>query len=139
MVLAARGIDVEESTIEAEARLEEGGTPIEELERLAQLFGLRAHIQYAGLEQLRAALADGHLLIVYLNRTVFELVSLQRMRRAFTDLKLHAVIPTHVSEHFVTFHDPLPPRIMRRSLRRFDRAQWFLRHATLVCESPEKP
>src|SRR5438874_10790260 len=133
MVLAAHGTDVAESSIAAEARMVPGGTPIEELERLARHFGLTARIEPASINQLRVILAGGHLPVVYLNRTVFELPSLWRLRPAFTDPKLHAVIPTRVSDRFVIFHDPLPPRIARRSIRRFDRAQWFLRYETLVC------
>jgi hypothetical protein len=133
MVLAAGGRHVAERTIEVEARMEEGGTAIEELERLARRFGLMAHIQAATADQLRRILAEGKLSIVYLNRTVFELPSLRQLRRAATDPKLHAVIPTRVSPHFVTFHNPRPPRIARRSLSRFDRAQRFVGYATLVC------
>ena len=138
MVLAARGAHVEESDIEAEARLEEGGTPIEELERVARRFGLSAHVEEATINRPRAVLAEGNLAIVYLNRTVFELPSLRRLRRAMIDPKLHSVIPTSISGRFVTFHDPLPPRIARRSIQRFDRAQSFLHYAALVCEQLQK-
>ena len=40
MALAAHGTSIEESAIAAEARMEPGGTPIAELERLARHFGL---------------------------------------------------------------------------------------------------
>ena len=138
MVLAARGKYVPESTIEAEARMEEGGTPIEELERVARHFELVAHIQQTTVDQLRAVLAEGKLPIVYLNRIVFELPSLRRLHRAFADPKLHAVIPTRISGRFVTFHDPLPPRIARLSIPRFDVAQRFLQYAALVCDPPDR-
>jgi hypothetical protein len=134
MVLAAHQILLEERTIEAEARLEPGGTPIEELERLATHFDLVAHIESATVDQLQAILAEGNLPIVYLNRKIFELPSLHRLRAAIIDPKLHAVIPIRVSERFVTFHDPLPPRVSRRSIRRFDCAQSFLNHVALVCQ-----
>src|SRR5262245_45245163 len=45
MVLAAYRTQIEESALEAEARMEVEGTPIDELERLARLFGLTAEIQ----------------------------------------------------------------------------------------------
>jgi hypothetical protein len=137
MVLAAFGTQVAEAFLEADARMVEGGTPIEELERLARLFGLRAHVQQATVEQLRVVLAEGNYPIVYLNRTVFDLPSLHQLRLALTDPKLHAVVPTRISDRFVTFHDPLPPRITRRSIARFDRAQRFLGYAPLVCGKPE--
>jgi ABC-type bacteriocin/lantibiotic exporter with double-glycine peptidase domain len=137
MVLAAHGTYLEESTIEAEARMVPGGTPIEELERLARHFGLVAEIQQTTIDQLRAILAERKLAIVYLNRKVFELSSLERLGPAFTDPNLHTVVPTRVSDRFVTFHDPLPPRSTRRSIARFDRAQWFLQHAALVCSLRE--
>ena len=101
MALAAHGTSVEESAIAAEARLEPGGTPIEELERLARHFGLVAHIQQTTVDQPRAILGEGRLPIVYLNRTVFELPSLRRLRSAFADPKLHAVIPPRISGRFV--------------------------------------
>jgi hypothetical protein len=92
----------------------------------------------ATVEQLRAVLAEGDYPIVYLNRTVFDLPSLHQLRPAFTDPKLHAVVPTRISDRFVTFHDPLPPRVARRSIARFDRAQRFLSYAVLVCGKPEE-
>jgi hypothetical protein len=138
MVLSARGTYLEESAIEAEARMAPGGTPIEELERLARHFRLIAHVEEATIDRLRAVLAEGNLPIVYLNRTVFELPSLRRLRPALINPKLHSVIPTSISGRFVTFHDPLPPRIARRSIQRFDRAQSFLHYAALVCEQLEK-
>ena len=45
MVLAAYGTDVEESTLEAQARMEPDGTDVGELERLARQFGLVAEPQ----------------------------------------------------------------------------------------------
>src|SRR5262249_44588410 len=132
------GNPIAESILEAEARMEEDGTPIGELERLARLFGLRAHVQQATVEQLRAVLAKGGYPIVYLNRTVFDLPSLHELRLSFADPKLHAVVTTRISDRFVTFHDPLPPRITRRSIARFDRAQRFLGYAALVCGKPEE-
>ena len=46
---------------------------------------------------LRMALAaHGTSVEEYLNRTVFELPSLRRLRSAFADPKQHAVIPTRI-------------------------------------------
>lgn len=46
MALGGFGVNVDERTIEANARLEDEGTRIDELERLARAFGLRAEIEY---------------------------------------------------------------------------------------------
>src|SRR5205814_7608131 len=73
MVLAAFGTDVEESTLEGQARLEEDGTEIGELERLARQFGLVAEVQEATVEQLRQFLVEGKLAMAYIDRAVFEL------------------------------------------------------------------
>jgi ABC-type bacteriocin/lantibiotic exporter with double-glycine peptidase domain len=73
MVLAAFGIHVSEQDLEAEAILEEGGTPLEELERLARQFGLVAEIHERTVEQIRRLIAEGELAIVYLDRAVFDL------------------------------------------------------------------
>ena len=137
MVLAAHGTDIEERVLETEARREDGGTHIEELERVARRFGLVAQIQRATAAQLRVLLAKRKLPIAYVNRVFFDVPSLKRVRSAFTHPKLHAVIPTRLSLHYITFHYPLKPaRIARRSLARFDRAHRFLNYATLVCDPP---
>src|SRR5205823_6530772 len=117
---------------------EEGGTDVEELERLAHRFGLVAHIEHATADRLRAILAEGKIPIAYVNRRFFDLRSLRRVRPAFEDPRLHAVIPVRMTRHFVTFLDPRqPPSVARRSLARFDRAHRFLRYVTLVCAAPE--
>jgi hypothetical protein len=45
MALAAFGTQVEEQALEALARMEAAGTPVEELARLARLHGLVAEVQ----------------------------------------------------------------------------------------------
>jgi ABC-type bacteriocin/lantibiotic exporter with double-glycine peptidase domain len=65
MVLAAFGTPVAEDTLATEARIEEGGTPIEELERLARQHGLVAEIQETTVADLRHLLATGNLPIAY--------------------------------------------------------------------------
>lgn len=137
MVLAAHGRHVQERTLEAKARMVPGGTEIEELERLARLFGVVANIQRATADQLRAILTEEMLPIAYINRAFFELASLQRVRRAIRKPLSHAVIPTQLSSHFVTFHDPRLERVARRSLTRFDRAHRYFDYLTLVCEKPQ--
>jgi hypothetical protein len=65
MVLAAFGTSVSEGDIEARARLEEKGTEIGELERLAREFNLVAEIQEATTEELQQILAAGELAIAW--------------------------------------------------------------------------
>jgi hypothetical protein len=133
MVLAAFGSSITESTLEAQGRIEEEGTPIEELERLARQHGLGAEIQEATVEELRWILGEGRLPIAYLDRAVFELNPRRRARHSLRQAKIHAVIPTRVTEAYVTFHDPLPPRIARRSVGLFRQAHAILGSYCIVC------
>jgi hypothetical protein len=59
MVLAAFGTDVAEASIEAYAQMQERGTAIEELERLARHFHLVAEIADTTVEELREILVEG--------------------------------------------------------------------------------
>jgi hypothetical protein len=133
MVLTAFGSPLAESTLEAEAQMEEDGTPIEELERLARQHGLEAEIQETTVEELRRLLAQGRLPIVHLDRVVFELNPRQRARHSLRQAKIHAVVPTRVTEAFVTLHDPLPPRVVRRSVALFGQAHTMLGSYCVVC------
>ena len=133
MVLAAFGSPIAESTIEAEAHMEEDGTPIEELERLAGQHGLGVEIQETTLEDLRRILAQGSLPIAYLDRAVFDLNPRQRASHSLRQAKIHAVVPTRVTEFYITFHDPLPPRVARRSVRLFRQAHGMLGNYCVVC------
>jgi len=133
MVLAAFGTHVAERDLEAEAGMEEGGTPIEELERLARQFGLVAETQERTTEQLRQLLAEGKLAIAYLDRAVFDLTPPQRATHSPLDAKVHAVVPVRVTDASITFHDPLPPRVTRRSIRLFREAHQLFDSACVVC------
>ena len=73
MVLAAFGVEIAEAAIEAEAQMQERGTLIDEVERLARHFHLVAEIQDTTVEELREILAGGKLPIAFLDRAVFEL------------------------------------------------------------------
>jgi hypothetical protein len=138
MVLAAFGTDVEESTLESQARLEEDGTEIGELARLARQFGLVADIQEAAVEQLRQFLAEGKLVMAYIDRAVFTLTPRQRARHLLRDAKIHVVVPTRITAGSVSYHDPLPPaRIVRRSIRLFRSAYERLGSHCVVCTKPE--
>jgi hypothetical protein len=138
MVLAAFGMHVAERDLEAEARMVEGGTAIEELERIARQFGLAADIQERTVEQLRQLLAEGKLAIAYLDRAVFNLTPLQRATHLPSDAKVHAVVPIRVTDASITFHDPLPPRVTRRSIRLFREAHQLFDNACVVCSKRGK-
>src|SRR5262249_32045164 len=137
MVLAAYGTPVDESTLEAEAQMEEDGTLIDELERLARQFGLVAEIQETTMAELQRLLAAGKLAMAYIDRAVFDLTPKQRSRHSIRDAKIHVVVPIRVTDASVTFHDPLPPRITRRSAALFEHAHQLLGSASVVCSSKE--
>jgi hypothetical protein len=138
MVLAAFGTDVQESTLESRARLEEDGTEIGELERLAQQFGLVAEIQEATVEQLRQFLAEGKLAMAYIDRAGFDLTPHQRAKHSLRAAKIHVVVPTRITAEAVTYHDPRPPaRIVRKSIRLFRWAYDRLGSRCVVCSRPE--
>jgi hypothetical protein len=137
MVLAAFGTDVDESELGIQARLEIDGTGIAELERLARLFGLIAHVQEVTVEQLRPLLAEGKLAIAYIDRAVFDLSPRERAGHPLREARIHTVIPTRVTASIVTYHDPLPPgRIIRRSMRLFRSAYERLGNHCVVCSRP---
>jgi hypothetical protein len=133
MVLAAFGTEVAESEIEAVATMEEGGTLIDELERLARHFGLDAKIEETTPADLDRILKEGKLPIAYIDRLVFELNPRQRAKHPLRAAKVHAVIPIRLSPSSITFHDPLPPRITRRSLALFQEAHSRLGSHCVVC------
>jgi ABC-type bacteriocin/lantibiotic exporter with double-glycine peptidase domain len=136
MVLAAFDRYVQESELEAHARMEPEGTRIDELERLARQFQLVAEIQETTVEELRWILAEGRLPIVYLDRIVFELNPRQRAQHSIRDAIIHNVIPTRVTATSVTFHDPRLPRVTRRTTRLFRQAFNRLGGRCVVCAKP---
>ncbi|MCI0680470.1 MAG: cysteine peptidase family C39 domain-containing protein [Gemmataceae bacterium] len=140
MVLAAYGTDVDESTLLGQARMEQDGTEIGELERFARQFGIVADLQEATVDQLRELLAEGRLPIAYIDRAVFELTPRQRAKHTLRHAKVHVVIPTRISAAAVNYHDPLaPPRIVRKSMRLFRLAYDRLGSRCVVCSKPEGP
>jgi hypothetical protein len=136
MVLAFYGIQVLEGELEAQAHIERKGTDIKELERLAQQFQLAAPIQETTVEELRQILAEGKLPIVYIDRAVFELRPRQRLRHSIRDAIIHNVIPIQVTPQSVTLHDPLQPRITRKTTRLFRQAFEILGGRCVVCSRP---
>jgi hypothetical protein len=135
MVLAAFGTEIPEHVLAAEARLEERGTHIDELERLARHFGLGAQILETTVEDLGHLLTEGKLPIAYLDRAVFDLTPRQRLRHSLRAAKIHTVIPVRVTKATIVFHDPLRPRVTRKSLRLFTEAHRRLGNYCVVCSS----
>jgi hypothetical protein len=133
MVLAAFGTAVEEGGLENLTPMEPDGTDIGELERLARSFGIVANIQEASVEQIRELLAAGKLPIAYIDRAVFDLTPAQRAKHTLRNAKIHVVIPTRIGAASVTYHDPMPPRVARRSLRLFRLAYDRLGSRCVVC------
>jgi hypothetical protein len=138
MVLAACGTAVEERTLQGLAHLEPDGTEIGELERLARQFGLVADIRDLTVEQLRQVLAEGKWPLAYIDRAVFDLTPARRAHHPLRDAKIHVIVPTRITASSVTYHDPLPPRIARRSIQLFRAAYEHLGGRCVVCSKPEE-
>lgn len=138
MVLAAYGTVVAESALEDRTRLEPGGTEIGELEHLARRFGLVADLQETTIAQLRELLVEGKYAIAYIDRAVFDLTLAQRVRHSLRAAKIHTVIPTRVTSAPVVYHDPLPPRATRKSIRLFRLAYEGLGSHCVVCSRPTR-
>jgi ABC-type bacteriocin/lantibiotic exporter with double-glycine peptidase domain len=133
MVLAAFGTKVEEHELENRARLEEKGTLIDELNRLAREFHLKAEIQDTTVEELERILNEGKFPIAYIDRAVFELHPRQRADHSIRDAIIHTVIPSRVTSKSVTFYDPRPPEITRKTNRLFRQAYLALGGRCVVC------
>jgi ABC-type bacteriocin/lantibiotic exporter with double-glycine peptidase domain len=137
MVLAAYGTHVSESELKAQTRMVPKGTPIEEVERLARRYGLVAEIQDITVEGLRQVLAEGKLPIAGIDRALFDLSPAERARHSLRNARQHDVIPVKITKSAVTLHDPLQPRISRRTLRLFRQAYETLGGVSVVCAKPE--
>ncbi len=138
MVLAGFEILVSEAQIHAVARMEVNGTAIDEVERLAHLFGIEAIIQATTPADLQRILSEGRWPIAYIDRALFDRRLSWRARHQVRQVKLHAVIPTRITAASVTFHDPLPPRVARRSLRLFRAAHEIIGNLCVVCSRRER-
>lgn len=133
MVLAAYGVHVQESELEAQARMEVKGTPIDELVRLAREYGLMAEIQDTTVEGLLPILSEEKLVIAYLDRAIFDLTPSQRAHHCLRHAIIHNVVPIKITHKSVTFHDPRRPRITRKNIRLFRRAYEGLGGRCIVC------
>lgn len=120
MVLAAHGTNVREAELEAHAKIETGGTPIDELERLARSYGLVAEIQDITVDGLQRILAAGKQAIAYIDRAIFNLSAAERRRHSIRDAIIHNVIPANITERSVTLHDPRFPRSHAGAQASFD-------------------
>lgn len=136
MALAGYGRDVSEDAIAAEARLERRGTAIDELVRLARHFGLSAERITIKVEHLQDVLAAGSVPIAYIDRRIFDLSPAERKKHRLHFARIHTVIPVHVAERFVTYHDPLGPAVIRRTVRLFRQAFERLGGECVVCSKP---
>jgi hypothetical protein len=136
MVLAAFDRNLEESKLEDKPNMEPEGTEISELERLARHFGLIANVQMATIEQLRQVLREGKFAITYIDRAVFDLTPRQRTEHRLRDARIHTVIPSRITAAAVTYHDPMPPARIRRSMRLFRMAYERLGSYCVVCARP---
>lgn len=133
MVLAAYGTTVDEATLIGQVSIEAGGTSIEEVERLARLYGLEASITAAHVAQLRSLLQSEKLAIAYVNRRLFTRRDISNVRQSIRRALIHSVVPIRVTSRFVVFHDPLQSRPQRRSRHRFEAAHGFMGHVCVVC------
>jgi hypothetical protein len=138
MALAAYGTQVQESELAARARMVPTGMPIEEIERLARVYGLVAEIRNPPVEELRRILAEGKLPIAFIDRAIFGLTPAGRRRHSLRDAVMHTVIPVKFTAGAVTLHDPRFPRVTRRTLRLFRRAYEGLGGVCVVCARAEK-
>jgi hypothetical protein len=136
MVLAAYGTTIAESTLEGEARMQPDGTEIGELQRVARHFGLEAEIHEPTIDQLRQIVAQHKFAIAYIDRAVFELTPRERVRHSLRNATIHTVIPTRITAASLTYHDPLPPRITRKSIGLFQQAYGILGNHCVVCSKP---
>jgi hypothetical protein len=132
MVLAGRGTMVTERELMLRIPMEEGGVEIQELERLARTLGLIATAREATARQIREHLREGSDVIAYINRSVFDLSGLTDLTPALRSRRIHAVVPIHATARQITFHDPLWPAVVTKTIRRFEEAQRHLRSACLV-------
>jgi len=119
MVLAARGTMVTERDLVLRTQTVEGGVEIQELERLARTLGLTATAREATAHQIRELLRGGSDVIAYVNRSVFHLTTITDLTPALGSRRIHAVVPIHVTARQVTFHDPLLPAVVSKTIRRF--------------------
>jgi hypothetical protein len=138
MVLAAAGVQVQESELEAQARMDPRGAPLDELERLARRHRLVAEVRQATVDDLRRLLAEGKLPIALIDRSVFDLNAGQRARHSIRDAILHNVIPVQVTDKTVTMEDPRLPGVARRTVRLFRQAYEILGGYCVVGARPEE-
>lgn len=133
MVLSAFGTTVDERTLENHARLMPNGIEIRELERLAQQFGMVAEIRELSIDALRKLLIGPEVAIAYIDRAVFDLSPTARAKHSLRDARIHTVIPVRFTATSIIYHDPLPPRVTRKSLRLFRRAYESLGSHSVIC------
>jgi ABC-type bacteriocin/lantibiotic exporter with double-glycine peptidase domain len=110
MLLAFRGIEVTEAALVEEVSLDEGGIDPDQLAGLAGAHGLRAEARQIDL----GAVAE----LVRLERFPIVLVDRSAFDREFA---VHAVIPTRLSQRYLSMLDPLRGE-RRLTIRKFAQA-----------------
>jgi len=124
MVLARNGILTTEEALVRKAPVQPGGLPIDDLEKLARSFGVRAEARRMSIEDVEVLVRGGIFPIVYV---------LLQPEGGWTS---HAVIPIEVSPASVLVLDPLlpPPGERRLSRSDFVAAQRWLGNWAVVAE-----
>jgi ABC-type bacteriocin/lantibiotic exporter with double-glycine peptidase domain len=121
MLLAHHGLEATEAELLLAVSMEPGGVHIEELARLAELYGLQPEIQRLKLDAMKDLVTHQNFPIVFLNRMPLD-----------RELAIHAVIPVRFSPRFVTFLDPLRGE-RHISIRKFEDARRWLSQWAVVC------
>ena len=85
------------------------------------------------MEHLSPLFAEGKLVMIYLDRAVFDLKPDQRRHHTLRNAKIHVVVATRVGSRSVTYNDPLSGRSVRRSIRLFRSAFERLGNRCVVC------
>jgi hypothetical protein len=65
-----------------------------------------------------------------------KLTALTYLTHALRFRRIHAVVPIRVTTRKISFHDPLLPAIVTKSIRRFEAVQRHLRSTCLVLSAP---
>jgi hypothetical protein len=76
--------------------------------------------------------------VAFIDRAIFKLSPAERRHHSIRQAIQHNVIPVSITERSVTLHDPLEPRIARRTLRLFRQAYEALGAVAVVCSTPAR-
>jgi ABC-type bacteriocin/lantibiotic exporter with double-glycine peptidase domain len=122
MLLAHHGVTASEAELLVGVPELEGGLSVEDLTRLAEQHGFRAHIEQPSLARIAELLELGTFPIVYLDRSPID-----------GEFSVHAVVPIRVTRRFVVVLDPLRGE-RRISQSKFEAGWRRLACICLVCQ-----